>query len=54
MADWFRRVASGMAELPVNSVTFDGEAVVMRPDGRQDFEALCTKAGAAGRRLFRF
>src|SRR5437868_4871377 len=54
MADRFERIAASLADLPVKSVLLDGEAVVMRPDGSQDFEALRTKAGAAGAAYFAF
>ncbi len=36
-----------MRSLPVETALLDGEAVVFKPDGHSDFEALRTKDGAA-------
>jgi bifunctional non-homologous end joining protein LigD len=41
--DWtarFGRIARAVGGLPAGSVTLDGEAVVLRPDGNSDFYAL--------------
>ena len=40
------RIADAVRTLPVDSALIDGEAVVFRPDGHSDFEALLTKRGA--------
>jgi bifunctional non-homologous end joining protein LigD len=44
--DRFPRIAEAVRGLPVGHLLIDGEAVVLRPDGHSDFEALRTKAGA--------
>ncbi len=40
------RIVGGLLELPCTSCVLDGEAVVQLPDGRDDFHALRSKAGA--------
>ena len=40
-------VAEAVRSLPMESALLDGEAVVLRPDGHSDFEAIRTKRGAA-------
>ena len=45
--DRLPRIAEAVYDLPVEHVLIDGEAVVIRPDGHSDFEALGTKAGSA-------
>lgn len=40
----FPRIVEAVAALPVDEVTIDGEAVVVRGDGRPDFFALSSKA----------
>ena len=41
------RIAAAVRSLPAERILIDGEAVALLPDGRGDFEALRTKAGAA-------
>jgi len=41
-----RKERSAVRGLPVEDALLDAEAVVFRPDGHSDFEALRTKAGA--------
>ena len=41
------RIAETVRTLPVEGALIDGEAVVFRPDGHRDFEALLTNQGAA-------
>ena len=43
----FTRIRDAVAALPVDSAVLDGEAVVMRPDNRSDFEALRSRQGQA-------
>jgi bifunctional non-homologous end joining protein LigD len=45
--DRLPRIAEAVRSVPVEQVLIDGEAVVIRPDGHSDFDALRTKAGAA-------
>ncbi|WP_460452444.1 ATP-dependent DNA ligase [Alsobacter sp. SYSU BS001988] len=40
------RIATGLLSLPCDSCVLDGEAVVQLPDGRDDFHALRSAAGA--------
>ena len=47
-ADRLRRIAEAVRSLPAEDALIDGEAVVLRPDGRSDFEALLTKRGGKG------
>jgi bifunctional non-homologous end joining protein LigD len=44
--DRLPRVAEAVGKLSVEQALLDGEAVVLRPDGHSDFEALRTNAGA--------
>jgi ATP-dependent DNA ligase len=44
--DRLRRIAEAVRSLSIEQALIDGEAVVFRPDGRTDFEALLTKRGA--------
>jgi bifunctional non-homologous end joining protein LigD len=44
--DRFPRIAEAVRGLPAERVLLDGEAVVFRPDGLSDFEALLTKRGS--------
>ena len=44
--DKLPRIAEAVRSLPVEHALIDGEAVVLRPDGHSDFEAIRTKAGA--------
>ena len=44
--DRLPRIAEAVRGLPAEHVLVDGEAVVFRPDGLSDFEALLTKRGA--------
>jgi bifunctional non-homologous end joining protein LigD len=46
--DRLSRIAEAVRALPVDDIVLDGEAVVLRPDGHSDFEALRTNRGAAG------
>jgi bifunctional non-homologous end joining protein LigD len=39
------RIAEAVRGLPAERALVDGEAVVFRPDGRSDFEALLTRRG---------
>jgi bifunctional non-homologous end joining protein LigD len=48
------RIAGGLLELPCASCVLDGEAVVQLPDGRDDFHALRSKAGAQHAMLMAF
>jgi bifunctional non-homologous end joining protein LigD len=41
----FTRIREAVAALPVESVVVDGEAVVLRPEHRFDFDALCSREG---------
>jgi bifunctional non-homologous end joining protein LigD len=43
--DRFPRIAEAVRGLAAERALIDGEAVVFRPDGRSDFEALVTKRG---------
>jgi bifunctional non-homologous end joining protein LigD len=45
--DRLPRIAEAVSSLPVEHALIGGEAVVLRPDGHSDFEAMRTKAGAA-------
>ena len=45
--DQLARIAEAVRGLTVERALIDGEAVVFRPDGHCNFEALRTKAGAA-------
>jgi ATP-dependent DNA ligase len=45
--DRLPRIAEAIGKPPAESALIDGEAVVFRPDGRNDFGALRTKAGGA-------
>lgn len=45
--DRFPRITEAVRSLAVEQALIDGEAVVLRPDGHSDFEAIRTKAGAA-------
>jgi bifunctional non-homologous end joining protein LigD len=44
--DRFPRIAEAVRGLPPERAMIDGEAVVFRPNGLSDFEALLTKQGA--------
>jgi len=52
--DRLPRIAETIRNLPVENAVIDGEAVALRPDGRSDFEALRTKAGAEAAAYFAF
>jgi bifunctional non-homologous end joining protein LigD len=43
--DKFPKMAEAIRCLSADEALIDGEAVVLRPDGRSDFEALMTKCG---------
>jgi bifunctional non-homologous end joining protein LigD len=43
--DRMPRIAEAVRGLPADEALIDGEAVVLRPDGRSDFQALMTKRG---------
>jgi hypothetical protein len=45
--DWLTRIAEAVRSLPADALV-DGEAVVFRPDGRSDFEALLARRGGEG------
>ena len=45
--DRLPRIAEDIRGLAVEHALIDGEAIVIRPDGHSDFEALRTKAGEA-------
>jgi bifunctional non-homologous end joining protein LigD len=45
--DRLPRIAEAVRSLPFEHALIDGEAVVLRPDGNSDFEAMRTKARAA-------
>jgi bifunctional non-homologous end joining protein LigD len=44
--DKFPRIAEAVRSLSADEALIDGEAVVLRVDGRSDFEALLTRDGA--------
>ncbi len=49
--DWsasFPTIAAAVGELPVQSAVLDGETVVLRPDGRSDFQALQSSLDGRG------
>ncbi|WP_406858466.1 hypothetical protein ABEG18_12900 [Alsobacter sp. KACC 23698] len=48
------RIVEGIRALPCNSCVLDGEAIVQRPDGLDDFHALRSRAGARHAILFAF
>jgi bifunctional non-homologous end joining protein LigD len=55
--DWassFPQIIEALGQLPVESVTLDGEAVCLREDGRPDFNRLRTKRGCAEARFIAF
>jgi bifunctional non-homologous end joining protein LigD len=43
----FTRIRDAVAELPVESVVLDGEAILLRPDNTSDFEGLRSRQGQA-------
>jgi bifunctional non-homologous end joining protein LigD len=45
--DRFSGIADAVRGLPADQALIDGEAVVLREDGRSDFHALLTKRGSA-------
>jgi bifunctional non-homologous end joining protein LigD len=45
LTDKLARIAATVRDLPADEALIDGEAVVLRADGRSDFEALLTKRG---------
>ena len=47
-------IAAAMRALPVSSVTLDGEGVVLRPDGYDDFHALRSAEGCRSATLIAF
>ena len=52
--DRFPAIAEAVDGLSVGRVLIDGEAVVLRDDGRSDFHALTTKRGGAEASLIAF
>jgi bifunctional non-homologous end joining protein LigD len=52
--DKLTRIAEALRGLPAERALIDGEAVVFRPDGRSDFEALLTTRGAASASFLAF
>jgi bifunctional non-homologous end joining protein LigD len=52
--DRFSTIAEAVGGLPVGRALIDGEAVVLRDDGRSDFQALMTKRGGAEASLIAF
>ena len=48
------RIAEAVGKLPAENALIDGEAVVLRNDGRSDFGALLTKRGGAQASLVAF
>jgi bifunctional non-homologous end joining protein LigD len=55
--DWsasFPQIVAALDQLPVESVTLDGEAVWLREDGRPDFNRLRTRHGCADACLIAF
>jgi hypothetical protein len=49
--DRFSRIADAVRGLPVDEALIDGEAVVLRDDGRSDFGVLMTKSGGVQENL---
>jgi bifunctional non-homologous end joining protein LigD len=52
--DRFPAIVAAVRAVSANHALIDGEAVVLRPDGRSDFEALRTKIGGARATLIAF
>ena len=50
----FPTIAEAVRGLPADQALIDGEAVVLRKDGRSDFGALLTKRGGAEATLMAF
>ena len=53
-SDRLPKIAEAVRSLPVETALLDGEAVVFKPDGHSDFEALRTKQGGADASLVAF
>jgi bifunctional non-homologous end joining protein LigD len=55
--DWsasFPQIVAALDQLPVGSITLDGEAVCLLQDGRPDFNRLRSRLGCADTRLIAF
>ena len=48
------RICAAVTALPVNSAVLDGEAIVFRPDGSSDFDALRSSEGQASATMVAF